>query len=208
MCSQMNTKRSLNKLVNNSFHQQSINTNPLYIKLSFEKDKISNGNARTRTSGGSRENRTLRYPKESTTHHFSFFLFSSPPANRASYTGNNGRCRALLWWWCAPPRPDAPPRAPRGRMRRHRPWPPPPLLYVLWRRRRPRTELAAARGSRGSLGAEQQGDGLRKRASSHGDEETFMACDRICACCKRVFYVFQMFHKDVASVSCGCCKSR
>jgi hypothetical protein len=50
--------------------------------------------------------------------------------------------------------------------------------------------------------------GLRKRASSHGDEETFMACDRICACCKRVFYVFQMFHKDVASVSCGCCKSR
>jgi hypothetical protein len=85
-------------------------------------------------------------------------------------------------------------------MRRHRPWPPPPLLlYVRWQRRR---------GSRGSLGAEQQGDGLRKRASSHGDEETFMACDRICACCKRVFYVFQMFHKDVASVLCGCCKSR
>jgi hypothetical protein len=35
-----------------------------------------------------------------------------------------------------------------------------------------------------------------------------MACDRICACCKCVFYVFQMFQKDVASVSCGCCKSR
>jgi hypothetical protein len=61
---------------------------------------------------------------------------------------------------------------------------------------------------RGSLGAEQQGDGSRKRANSHGDEETFMACGRICACCKCVFYVFQMFHKDVASVSCGCCKSR
>jgi hypothetical protein len=75
-------------------------------------------------------------------------------------------------------------------------------------RRRPRTELATARGSHSSLGAEQQGDGLRKWASSHGDEETFIACDRICACCKCVFYVFQMFHKDVASVSCGCCKSR
>jgi hypothetical protein len=47
---------------------------------------------------------------------------------------------------------------------------------------------------------------LRKRASSHGDEETFMACDRICACCKRVFYEFQMFHKDVASVLCGFAK--
>jgi hypothetical protein len=69
-----------------------------------------------------------------------------------------------------------------------------------------RREAPAA--TRGSLGAEQQGDGSRKRASSHGDEETFMACGRVCACCKRVFYVFQMFHKDVASVSCGCCKSR
>jgi hypothetical protein len=62
--------------------------------------------------------------------------------------------------------------------------------------------------ARGSLGAEQQGDGSRKRASSRGDEETFMACGRICACYKRVFYVFQMFYKDVASVSCECCKSR
>jgi hypothetical protein len=28
------------------------------------------------------------------------------------------------------------------------------------------------------------------------------------ACCKSMFQVFQMFHVDVASVSCGCCKSR
>jgi hypothetical protein len=75
-------------------------------------------------------------------------------------------------------------------------------------RRHLRTELTVARGSRGSFDAGQQGDGSRKRASSRGDEETFMACDRIWACCKRVFYVFQMFRKDVASVSCGCCKSR
>jgi hypothetical protein len=88
-----------------------------------------------------------------------------------------------------------------GRMSRRCPWPPPPLLLYVRRRRPLRTELAAARGSRGSLGS-------RKRASSHGDDETFMACDRICACCKRVFYMLQMFHKDVASVSCGCCKSR
>jgi hypothetical protein len=137
----------------------------------------------------------------------SFIFFSS---KQSSSTGNDGRRRALVWRWCTPPRSDEPPRAPHGRMRRRRrPWPPPPLLlYVRRRRRRLRTEVAAARGSRGSLGAEQQGDGLRKRASSHGDEETFRACDRICACCKRVFYVFQMFHKDVASVSCGCCKSR
>nr|TKV95970.1 hypothetical protein SEVIR_9G398300v2 [Setaria viridis] len=26
------------------------------------------------------------------------------------------------------------------------------------------------------------------------------------ACCKRMFQVFQMFQKNVASVSCGCCK--
>jgi hypothetical protein len=32
---------------------------------------------------------------------------------------------------------------------------------------------------------------------------------RVCgACCKRMSHVFQMSHKDVARVSCGCCKSR
>jgi hypothetical protein len=32
---------------------------------------------------------------------------------------------------------------------------------------------------------------------------------RFCgACCKRMSHVFQMSHKDVARVSCGCCKSR
>jgi hypothetical protein len=28
------------------------------------------------------------------------------------------------------------------------------------------------------------------------------------ACCKCASYAFQMSHKDVARVSCGCCKSR
>jgi hypothetical protein len=32
---------------------------------------------------------------------------------------------------------------------------------------------------------------------------------RVCgACCKRMCHVFQMSHKNVARVSCGCCKSR
>jgi hypothetical protein len=32
---------------------------------------------------------------------------------------------------------------------------------------------------------------------------------RVCgACCKRVSHVFQMSHKNVARVSCRCCKSR
>jgi hypothetical protein len=31
---------------------------------------------------------------------------------------------------------------------------------------------------------------------------------RVCgACCKRMSHVFQMSHKDVARVSCGCCNS-
>jgi hypothetical protein len=35
------------------------------------------------------------------------------------------------------------------------------------------------------------------------------ARDRVCgACCKRMSHVFQMSHKDVARVSCECCKSR
>jgi hypothetical protein len=38
-----------------------------------------------------------------------FFFFSS---KQISSTGNDGRWRTLLWRWCAPPRPDAPPRAP------------------------------------------------------------------------------------------------
>jgi hypothetical protein len=45
----------------------------------------------------------------------------------SSSTGNDGHRRALLSRWCAPPRPDAPPRAPHGRMHRRRhgllPWP-------------------------------------------------------------------------------------
>jgi hypothetical protein len=159
----------------------------------------NNGNAWTRTTGGSRKKQTLRSPlrkKESTAHHFSLLFFPSSPANRAPPPATTDAGGLSSGGGARP----------HGQMRR-RPWPPPPvLLYVRWRR--PRTELTAARGSRSSLGAEQQGDGLRKRASSHSDEETFMACDRICACCKCVFYVFQMFDKDVASVSCGCCKSR
>jgi hypothetical protein len=123
----------------------------------------------------------------------SFFLLqqteSPPPATTGAgglSSGSGARPHGRMRH--PPPRPDAPP---------------PPMASSS-----PSSLCVAARGSRGSLGAEQQGDGLRKQASSHGDEETFMACDRICACCKSVFYVFQMFHKDLANASCGCCKSR
>jgi hypothetical protein len=59
-------------------------------------------------------------------------------------------------------------------------------------------------------------DGLRPRAASleelaasrqrrRGDTTRGRVCR---ACCKRVSHAFQMSHKDIARVSCGCCKSR
>jgi hypothetical protein len=142
----------------------------------------------------------------------------------AAMASSHGRMRR-----CSPSRPDAPPPPwpppappPRG---------PLPPFFSMRRRRCPHLPLAVAppwgdgnprslrRAVLLALPPCVLLDGLRPRATpleelaelaaSRRQQQGDTPRGKVCgAYCKRVSHVFQMSHKDVARVSCGCCKSR